>query len=245
MTAVIYARYSSHNQSEQSIEGQLRDCYNYAKKHDITVVDTYIDRAMSGTNDNRFAFQKMIADSNKKIFDAVICYKIDRFARSKYDSVMYKSILKKNNVKIFYSQENIPDGPEGIILESLLEGMAKFYSAELSQKIKRGMYESATKCHATGGYLALGYKIASDKSFEIDPNTAPIVEKIFTLYADGHTVTAVCNQLNALGLKTSRGVAFNKNSLRTILKNKKYIGTYICKDLEIENGVPAIIPKNA
>ena len=241
MKGVIYARYSSSSQSEQSIEGQLRDCYDYAKRHNISIVNEYIDRATTGTNDNRQAFQQMIKDSDSKIFDSVICYKIDRFARNKYDSVVYKSKLKKNGIKIHYSRENIPDGPEGIILESLLEGMAEFYSAELSQKIRRGMYESATKAHATGGYLALGYQVAPDKSYEINPATAPVVVKIFTMYANGKSVVDICEELNSLGIRTSKGAVFNKNSLKTILKNKKYIGIYTCKDVVIEGGVPAIV----
>ena len=136
LKAVNYARYSSHAQTEQSIEGQLRDCYEYAKSNNLNVVAEYIDRATTGTNDNRAEFQRIIKDSDKQLFDTVICYKIDRFSRNKYDSVVYKTRLKKNGVKIHYSRENIPDGPEGIILESLLEGMAEFYSAELSQKIR-------------------------------------------------------------------------------------------------------------
>jgi site-specific DNA recombinase len=241
---VIYARYSpGGNQTEQSIEGQLRECYDYAKQHDLTIVDTYIDRHISGKTDHRAQFQKMIKDSDKRTFEAVLMYKLDRFARNRYDSAIYKSHLKKNGVKVLYAKESIPDGPEGIILESLLEGMAEYYSAELSQKIKRGMRESAYKAHVTGGYLALGYKIAPDKSFAIDEAQAPIVRKIYTMYDNGFTVTEICAELNAMGVKTARGAHFNKNSLRTILKNEKYIGIYESQGVKVEGGVPAIIDK--
>jgi site-specific DNA recombinase len=244
MKTVIYARYSpGGNQTEQSIEGQLRECYDYAKKHDLTVVKTYIDRHISGKTDHRAQFQKMMKDSDKHAFEAVLMYKLDRFARNRYDSAIYKSRLKKNGVKVFYAKESIPDGPEGIILESLLEGMAEYYSAELSQKIKRGMRESAYKAHVTGGYLALGYKIASDKSFVIDEKQAPIVRKIFTMYDNGSTVTEICAELNAMGVKTAHGAHFNKNSLRTILKNEKYIGVYASQGIRVESGVPAIIDR--
>lgn len=251
MTGVIYARYSSERQTEQSIEGQLRECYEYAKKHDINIVSTYIDRAISGKTDNREQFQKMIKDSDKKNFESVIVYKMDRFTRNRYDSAIYKTRLKKNGIKVLYAKECIPDGPEGIILESLLEGMAEYYSEELSQKIRRGMHESALKCKATGGYLALGYKIAPDKSFVVDEEEAAIVQKIFNMYDNGETVTKICNELNALGIKTSRGAKFNKNSLRTILQNEKYIGVYKCTiqgdkekhEIRIEDGVPAIVDK--
>ena len=129
-TAVIYARYSSDNQNEQSIEGQLRVCQDYAQRNDILILNTYIDRAMTGTNDNRPDFQKMIKDSSNKEFEYIIVYKIDRFSRNKYETAKYKKILKDNGVKMLSAMENIPDSPEGIILESLLEGMAEYYSAE-------------------------------------------------------------------------------------------------------------------
>ena len=133
--AVIYARYSSDNQTEQSIEGQLRVCQDYAERNDIVILNTYIDRAMTGTNDNRPDFQKMINDSSNKDFQYIIVYKLDRFSRNKYETAKYKKILKDNGVKLLSAMENIPDTPEGIILESLLEGKAEYYSAELAQKV--------------------------------------------------------------------------------------------------------------
>ena len=125
MKAVIYARYSSDNQREESIEGQLRECMEYADYNDITVVDTYIDRALSAKTDNRPAFQQMIKDSSRHLFDLVIVWKLDRFARNRYDSAHYKAILKKNGVKVISAKETIAEGSEGILLESVLEGMAE------------------------------------------------------------------------------------------------------------------------
>ncbi len=241
MKAVIYARYSSASQTEQSIEGQLRECTEYANKHDINIVGTYIDRATSGTTDKREQFQKMIKDSDRRIFDAVIVYKIDRFARNRYDSAMYKARLSKNKVKVLYAKESIPDGPEGIILESLLEGMAEYYSAELSQKIKRGMRESAHKCHALGGRPPLGLKVADDKSYIIDGETAHIVKRIFEMYDDGCNTKQICDEMNSYGYKTSTGTRFNKNSLWVVLRNEKYIGVYEAAGVRVENGIPAII----
>jgi len=144
-TAVIYARYSCDNQTEQSIEGQLRVCQDYAKAHDILILDTYIDRAMTGTNDNRADFQRMIKDSARKEWNYVLVYKLDRFSRDKYATAIHKKTLKDNGVKVLSAMENIPDTPEGIILESLLVGMNQYYSAELSQKVKRGMKETRLK----------------------------------------------------------------------------------------------------
>mgnify|MGYP002518385862 CR=1 FL=1 len=130
MKAVIYARYSSDNQREESIEGQLRECTAYCKKNDITILRTYIDRAMSAKTDHRPDFQRMIKDSAKGLFDVIIVWKLDRFARNRYDSAHYKAQLRKYGVKVLSATENISDGPEGIILESMLEGMAEYYSAE-------------------------------------------------------------------------------------------------------------------
>lgn len=121
-TAVIYARYSSDRQTEQSIEGQLRVCNEYAKNNDILVLRTYIDRAMTGTNDNRPDFLQMIEDSKKHDFSIVLVYKLDRFSRNKYETTKHKKTLKDNGIKILSAMENIPDSPEGILLESLLEG---------------------------------------------------------------------------------------------------------------------------
>ena len=241
--AVIYARYSSNNQTEQSIEGQIRVCTEYAKVKGLTVVDEYVDRAISGRTDNRPDFQRLMQDCSKGIFDAVIVYRTDRFARNKYDSAIYKRQLRKNGIELHYAAECIPDGPEGIILESLMEGLAEYYSAELSQKIRRGIHESALKCKATGGNLALGYKIAADKSFVINEKEAFAVKTVFDMYIKQETNSAICKYLNDLGMKTSRGNAFNKDSIPRIITNEKYMGVYKCGNVRIENGVPAIVSK--
>ena len=185
----------------------------------------------------------MIEDSAKRQFQAVIVYRLDRFTRNRYDSAIYKARLKKNGVKVLSAMENLNGSPESIIMESLLEGMAEYYSVELSQKITRGMRENALKGKALGGQRVLGYKVNSDCYFEIDETTAPVVVDIFKLYSSGKTVKEICDILNARGVKTARGGAFNKNSLHTILTNKKYIGIYKTKYGEIVGGIPAIIDK--
>ena len=144
-TAVIYARYSSDRQTEQSIEGQVRVCNDYAERNDILIVNQYVDRATTGTNDNRDAFQQMMKDSDKKAWDYVLVYKLDRFSRNKFEMAMHRKHLKDNGIKILSAMENIPDSPEGILLESLLEGMNQYYSEELSQKTRRGQRETRLK----------------------------------------------------------------------------------------------------
>lgn len=241
--AVIYARYSSSNQTEQSIEGQVRVCSEYAKAKGLTIVGEYIDRAISGRTDNRPDFQRLMQDSGKHMFEAVIVYRTDRFARNKYDSAIYKRHLRKCNVELHYAAEHIPEGPEGIILESLMEGLAEYYSAELSQKIRRGIRESALKGKATGGNIALGYKIGPDKSFIVDEKEAEAVRMIFDMFVRQKPNSEICRYLNDLGIKTSRGNPFTKSSIPRIIQNEKYIGVYKCGDIRIEDAVPAIVSK--
>lgn len=241
MNAVIYARYSSTAQRDTSIEIQLRDCRKYCEDNGYTVVKEYIDRAKSGTNDDRPDFQRMIRDSSKKMFDCVIVYRFNRFARSRTDSVVYKKNLKKNGVRVISVHEQISEDPTGVILESLIEGLDEYYSLELRQKVKNGMDSNGAKCLSTGGTIPLGYKVGKDKRFEINPETAPIVQMIFEMYSNGKTVAEITDHLNSLGFKTSRGASFNKNSLTTILRNKKYIGIYTYKGTETPGGMPAII----
>ena len=228
MKAVIYARFSSDRQREESIEGQLRECHEFASKNGIIVVHEYIDRALSASKDTekRLDFLKMIRDSSKGQFEGVLVWKLDRFARDRYDSAHYKHILKKNGVRVISATESISEGPEGIILESMLEGMAEYYSAELSVKIHRGQKENALKCRNNGGRIPLGYKLGADQKLEIDPLTAPIVREIFQRYADGDTIKEIRDDLNARGIRTAKGKAFSYASFSRMLQNRKYIGEY-------------------
>ena len=245
MDVVLYLRYSSDKQTEQSIEGQDRVCSAYCQANDMKIIGKYIDRALSASKhtEKRDEFLRMIRDSEKRNFDAVVVYKLDRFSRNRYDSAIYKNKLKKNGVKVISATENISDSPEGIILESVLEGMAEFYSKELSQKVTRGMNETALKGNSCGGHIPLGYKI-ENKKFVIDPSTAPIVKEAFERYAAGETVAEICNAFNNRGFRTAKGSAFNKNSFASMFSNERYIGVYRYKDVRIENGIPAIIDKS-
>lgn len=238
-TAVIYARYSSDRQTEQSIEGQLRVCSDYADKNKIIIVDTYIDRAMSGTNDNRPAFKQMIIDSAKKRWDYVIVYKLDRFSRNKYENAIHKKTLRDNGVKLLSAMENIPDTPEGIILESLLEGMNQYYSAELAQKVKRGMRESRLKGQFTGGIIVYGYK-AVDKKIVIDEDKAEIIRKMFAMADQGFTIREIISYLNNNGFD-HKGKPFQKTAVYGILHNPKYIGKYSVDGEEYNNVYPPIV----
>lgn len=239
--AVIYARYSSDRQNEQSIAGQVEVCTEWAKNNDVEIMHIYHDEALSGKTDKRPDFQRMIKDAKSGKFDYILVYKLDRFARNRYDSAIYKAQLKKYGVRIMSAMENIADGPEGIILESVLEGMAEYYSANLAQNVTRGLHQRAELGKYLGGKIPLGYKIDKDKNYVIDENTAPIVKIIYQMYADGYTVKEICDRLNSAGYKTSSVKSFGYNSLHRILTNPKYIGKYEYMDISLENVIPKII----
>lgn len=242
MRAAIYARYSAGpQQTDQSIEGQVRVCKKFCKDKGLSVTEVYADRHISGTTDDRPEFQRMISDSEKNLFDALVVYKTDRFARSREDSAVYKSKLKKNGVAIFYAAEAIPEGPEGIIMESLMEGLAEYYSVELSQKVKRGLHERALKRKAPGGPILLGYKRGADGAYEIDDDEAALVLEMFTLFNEGHTITEIARQLNAKGEQTKYNTPISYNLVKRTLINSKYEGTYSLGDVTVKDGMPAII----
>jgi DNA invertase Pin-like site-specific DNA recombinase len=233
MKVVIYARYSSDVQREESIEGQLRECKEFAGRQNMTIIDTYIDRALSAKSDARPEFQKMIADSSKKQFDVVLVWKLDRFACNRVDS----AILKRNGVKIVSAKESISEGLEGIILEAMSEGMAEYYSAELSVKVKRGQKENALKCKANGGVVSFGYRVNSERYDEIDPLTAPIVLDMFTRYADGQTVKEIAADMT--GKCVFAGIRYkyvSKSTLHNLLKTRRYIGEYRYGDTVVPDG---------
>ena len=174
----------------------------------------------------------------------IIVWKLDRFARNRYDSARYKSQLKKNGVKVVSATEVISDGAEGIILESVLEGYAEYYSADLSEKVIRGMTENALKCKYNGGTLPIGYVIDSEQHFQIDPVSAPFILDAFTRYAEGATMKEVRDALNEKGIVNKRGQAFTFNSIQHMLNNRRYIGEFRYRDVVIPDGIPAIVPKD-
>ena len=243
MTAVIYARYSSDNQREESIEGQIRECTAYAEKNGITVIKHYIDRALSAKTDNRPEFQQMIKDSEKRLFDIVLVWKLDRFARNRYDSAHYEYQLERNHVKLVSATEPISEGPAGIMVKSMLTGMAEYYSAELSEKVVRGMTENVLKGKYNGGTIPIGYTVDEEKFFQIDPLKAPFVVEAFQRYNDGATMKELMNWLNDSGVTTNRNQKFTYNSIQTLLTNRRYIGENRFKDIVMPDSIPVIIEK--
>ena len=244
MRAVIYARYSSSSQREESIEGQVKECAAYAERNGYTIIKTYADRAISGTTDNRPQFQKMIEDSKRKPFDFIIVWKLDRFARNRYDSAKYKAQLKKLGIKVISATEAISSGADGILLESLLEGMAEWYSEDLKEKVVRGLSINAEKCKWNGGTLPLGYIVDDEQHLQPNPETAPFVLETFQMYDQGRTVTEIRDYLNSKGVTNTKGKPINYGTIQRMLSNRRYIGEYSFREIVVPNGIPSLVPQD-
>lgn len=243
MTAVLYGRYSSHAQKDASIEQQFRDNRAFCEAHGITIIGEYADKHMSGTSSKRPEFQRMIRDAAKGRFQLVICWKVDRFARNREDAAIYKGRLRSHGVRVLYVKEPIPEGSAGILLETMLEGTAEWYSANLSENIRRGMNDNALQCKVNGGSRPLGYTAGPDGRYAVEPREAEIVKEIFALYTGGMSSADIIESLNARGLRTSKDAYWNKNSLRSILKNERYTGVYKYGDIVVEGGMPPLVSK--
>lgn len=203
--AAAYARFSSDNQRDESIDAQLRAIYKFAQDNGYEIVAEYIDRAKTGTNDRREDFQRMIADSASGDFEAVIVHKLDRFARSRYDSAFYKRTLKTNGVQLVSVLEHFGSEPESIIMEGLLESMSEYYSANLSREVKKGQMENALACKHTGGQPPLGYRVTPDLRYEINEDEARTIRLIFDSVINGMSYADISKELNRRGFRTRRG----------------------------------------
>lgn len=264
LKAVIYARFSSHNQNEMSIKAQVRACREYAQTHNMDVIEIYADEAKSATTTMRPDFQRMLTDSLNKEFSVILVHKLDRFARNKNDSVMCKAMLEKNGVHVVSVTEQFDDSPEGCIMESMVEAIAQYYSMNLGREVKKGQREAALQRQFLGGVPPLGYKVQNQR-LVIDEFNAKAIRMIFDMYCNGYSYNKIANALNKKGYKTQRGNTFSKNSIRNILMNERYTGVYIYnqrkgkskynrtrnnsayKDdseiIRIEGGIPQIIDK--
>lgn len=238
---VIYARFSSDAQREESIEVQIDICTKYAEQHGYNIIEQYVDKAKTGRNDKRDGLQRLLRDSSSRQFQAVLVYSINRFGRNMYDSVLNEQKLKRSGVKIISATEHFDDGASGNMHRNIMMAFAQFYSDDLSEKVKDAMVANAAKGKFNGGTIPLGYKNNGENFLVIDEERADIVRKIFEMYADGSRVVDIAEYLNERQIRTASGATFNKNSLHSILKNKKYIGIYSYDEVEIEGGVPRIV----
>ncbi len=182
----------------------------------------------------------MISDSSNKAFQCVLVYKLDRFSRNRYDSAVYKKKLRDNGVKVISATENISDSPEGIILESILEGYSEYYSNELAQKIVRGNYESRAKGKFTGWPIIYGYRINGDKRYVINEDKAEIVKWIFSSIINHKQIKDVISSLNDRNI-LCKGKKWKTNAVSRLLRNEKYTGIARYKEYVFDNIVPAIV----
>lgn len=265
MRAAIYARYSSTQQREESIEAQVRACTDYINKQSgWALTAQYVDRALSARSDQRPEFQRMIADAKAKRFDALVIHKLDRFSRDRYDHAFYKRELRQAGVQLASVLENLDDSPESVVLESVLEGFSEYYSRNLGREVMKGLRETALACRHTGGVPPLGYNVDQDGKYVIDEREAAAVRYIFEAYIDGAGYSRIVDRIREMGIRGKRGRALGKNSLHSVLNNEKYTGVFVFnrsapKDaygkrnghaykpdaeiIKIEGGIPAIISR--
>lgn len=228
--AVAYARYSSDNQNPESIDQQFEVIRDWAEKNSYQIIKTYADEAETGTNDDRDSFLEMISESADMDYNFVLVYKSNRFARNKWDAAIYKKILRDNDKKVIYVTQPAlnEDTPEAMLMETMFEGMDQYYSLDLARDVIRGHKKNAEACKHNGGIPPLGFNVDPvTKTYEINEQESGAVQKIFLMYDSGFSYDKIIDELNSLGFRTKTGKTFAKNSISDILRNEKYIGTYI------------------
>ena len=241
--AAIYARFSSSRQREESIEDQVRVCTERAMREGWDVGPVYADGARSGTDASRRPqFLRMVEDAGRGRFDVLLVYKLDRFARNRFDSATYRAKLRRAGVEVVSATEGVPDGPEGIILDSVLEGMAEYYSANLAQNVRRGMEGNALKCHHNG-VRVFGYECSADGTYRVDGREAEGVRMVYRMAADGARKVDIAAALNSTGYRTVRGRKWTVEAVSQMLRQEKYLGTYSWGSVRVEHGMPAIVTR--
>jgi site-specific DNA recombinase len=226
--AVIYSRFSTENQKETSIDAQERACEEYAKKKGLEIVGRYADRAKSGTNaEKREQFQKMLSDSANGLFSCVLVFSIDRFARDLRDYLNSRHDLLENGVRVRSATEGIGDDLSGQIIAAVLMLNAQMYVTNLSKHVRKNQRETALKGLHVGGPVLYGFKVNSEREYVPNEEEAPVVRKIFEMYASGKkSYHEILEHLDSLGIRTRQGEKFKVSTLYDILRNEKYIGKY-------------------
>lgn len=252
-SAVIYARFSSHGQNEQSIEAQVRICKEFAESKELKIINIYTDKARTGTNDARPGFQRMISDAKSGAFRYIIVYMFDRFARNRHDSIVYKEMLReKFNVRVISALEPIAEDEGGEFYEMFLEWNAEKYSKRLSKRVRDGLDTSVANGTFCGGHLIYGYKIDLEpipgksgkfvKRVVIDEDEAEILRYAFERYDAGVSKKEIAEALNAKGLRFN-GKPFKGRTFDRYFVNEKYTGEFYFGDRLCTNMYPQIIDK--
>ena len=228
--AVIYARFSSTNQNEISITGQLKDCFEYCNRANLTVSAVYADLAQSGTNSRRVAFQQLHNDILDEKYNGYryVVYSTNRFARNRRICSQYKGLYEQLGIRVVYSSMVIDDTPEGRFMEGTMEVMDEYFSNNLAKIVTRGLKERASQCRYTGGYVPYGFKINPEtKLYEINEKEAENIRLLFKMYNEKKGYTEILRVLTENGARTRNGNPFTKNALSDMISNPKYKGTYV------------------
>ncbi len=241
--AVIYARFSSHKQDDESIEQQVAECKRFAASHGLKIVEVYSDAAISGRSDRRPQFLRLKRDADRGKFAAVIAYKSSRIARNLMNALNFEYEMQQRHISVYYAKEEYGDDATGKFMRNIMMATNQFHSDNMGEDIRRAQNYNALQCRANGP-ASYGYKTGEDGRFAIDETTAPIVREIFRRVADGDAYIEIAEDLNKRGIPTRSGGAWGKSSFQTILHNERYIGTYIFGDIRIEGGMPAIVPQS-
>lgn len=237
---VIYARFSSHRQNELSIDQQVETCQRLAADLGVEISAVYADRALTGTNDRRPDFQRMMRDAEKGLFSYVISWKSNRIGRNMLEALINEEKLLDCGVRIVYVEEDFDDTAAGRFAARNMLNVNQFYSEAMAEDIRRGLQDNARKCKVNGA-IPLGYKKSADGRYAIDEKRAGIVREIFRRVAAGETQADLIADLNRRGVKTSTGKPFGKCSFHSILKNERYRGVYIFGETRVEDGIPRVI----
>lgn len=245
MVVVGYCRFSSEAQRDgYSIEAQVRAIKEWAEREGHVVKKFYIDEAKSGTNDNREDFQNMIADSADGSFKAVVVHKLDRFARDRYDSAIYRHKLKEHGVRVMSVLEPLDDSPESIMMEAVLEGMAEYYSRNLSREVRKGQKEAALKAQHVTGPIPYGFRVDANHHYEIIPEEAAVIREIFRRLDGGESIADVTRWAAARGYKTHKGTLFNELAITRLTQQPILAGRF-SYGVNSKDGSDPIIIENA
>lgn len=238
---ILYGRYSSHNQKDISVEQQFEKGYELAAEYGIRIVDTYADRAVSGRTDKRRDFQRMMADAAKGKFRYVIAWKSNRMGRNMLEALINEAKLQELGVRVLYVEEDFDDTAAGRFAARSMMNVNQFYSENMAEDIKRGLYDNAANCMVANGHLPYGYKADETLHYAIDGPKAAVIREIFTRVSCGEAFVDIMSSLNARGIKTSYGRPWGRSSFQKILSNERYRGIYIYGDVRKEGGIPRII----
>ncbi|MCY3690758.1 MAG: recombinase family protein, partial [Chloroflexi bacterium] len=233
--AALYARVSSDRQDvDLSVAAQLRALREYAERNGYSIAREYVDEAESGRIADRPQFRRMLDEASKpnSPFQEILVWKFSRFTRKREHAVAFKSMLRRKGIRVVSITEHADDSPTGKLMEAIIESVDEFYSENLAEEVRRGMREAASRGFWVASRVPYGYRklMVQDgakkrPTLELDPDTAPVVQRIFNLAEAGHGILDITRTLNDEGIANPTGRPWSKNGVHIILRNETYTGT--------------------